>query len=178
MPTGVAVSSTGQVYVSDGYGNFKVQRFSADEKHLGNWGSQGKGAGQFALVHNVEIDGRDLVYVCDRENGRIQVFDGDGKYVREWGGMQLPENIDIDGEVGYICEEEAGDDPAVVSVFSLDGKLLSRWTNKEPEGKGTMNTAHGIAVDSHGDLYLADNPGAYENQGKGPAARVVKFILQ
>jgi len=178
MPTGVAVSSTGQIYISDGYGNFKIQRFSRDGKHLGNWGSHGKGPGEFALVHNVNVDNDDLVYVCDRENGRIQIFDGNGKYISEWGGMKLPENIDIDGNIAYVCEEESSSDPAVVSVFRLDGTLLSRWTNREPEGIGTMTTAHGIAVDSRGDLYVADNPGAYQKEGKGPPARVVKFIRQ
>lgn len=180
MSTGVATSSSGEVYVSDGYGNFKVQRFSRDGKHLGNWGSPGKGPGEFALVHNINLDENDLVYVCDRENGRIQIFDKDGKYQTEWGGMNLPESIDFDDKAAYVCEETQGDRPNAVYVFSRDGKLVSRWSTNDPEGRGTMTVAHGIAVDSRGDLYLADNPSWYKSPNKdreGPA-RVVKFIRQ
>jgi len=180
MPTGVAVSSTGHIFVSDGYGNFKVQKFSPEGKHLGNWGRQGKGPGEFALVHNIDIDKNDLVYVCDRENGRIEIFDGDGTYLREWGGMKLPCSIDIDGDVAYICEQAYGDDPARVHVLSLSGDVVSSWSTLEEEAKGSLGVAHGIAVDSRGDIYVADNPNAYQSERKGQewTARVVKFIRQ
>jgi DNA-binding beta-propeller fold protein YncE len=179
MPTGVAVSSTGGVYVSDGYGNLKVQMFSPDGKHLGNWGSGGKGPGEFALPHSINIDENDLVYVCDRENGRVQIFDKDGKYLKQWGGMNLPESIDFDDKAAYICEETQREKPNAVFVFSRDGKLVSQWSTNDSDGRGTMTCAHGIAVDSRGDLYLADNPSWYKstNPGDGPA-RVVKFIRQ
>ncbi|MDA4122699.1 MAG: 6-bladed beta-propeller, partial [Thaumarchaeota archaeon] len=128
MPTGMAVSSTGEVFVSDGYGNHKIQKFSPNGKHLGSWGTLGKGPGEFALPHCVNVDERDQVYVCDRENGRIQIFDKDGKYITEWGGMNLPESIDFDSKAAYVCEQSWGDKPDKVFVFSRDGKVVSSWS--------------------------------------------------
>ena len=74
MPTGIAFASTGELFVSDGYGNRRVHCFSSDGELKHSWGEPGDGPGQFALVHFITADTDDRLYVCDRENHRIQIF--------------------------------------------------------------------------------------------------------
>ena len=77
-PTGIALSSSGDIYISDGYGNARVHRFSSDGKLISSWGEPGTGQSQFRLPHNIWIDSQDRVWVSDRENSRIQIFDAGG----------------------------------------------------------------------------------------------------
>ena len=80
-PTHVAVCPrTGNLYLSDGYGNSRVHKYAPDGKHLLSWGEPGTDPGQFNLPHNVTTDRNGLVYVADRENHRVQIFDGEGRY--------------------------------------------------------------------------------------------------
>jgi DNA-binding beta-propeller fold protein YncE len=164
MPTGVAVSPSGFIYVADGYGNYKVHKYSPEGVHLGSWGSPGTGPGQFALVHYLDVDDQNNVYVCDRENGRIQVFDENGKYLSEWRGLNEPSKILVRGNTAYVVEQGVPLRSGRVSIFSLDGKLLSRWANDEEGGKGTLEPfPHGISVDSRGDVYVAElDPSLYD----------------
>lgn len=85
-PTDVAVHPrTGDVYVSDGYGNSRVAVFAYETgKFLREWGAPGSGAGQFRVPHSIVIDRRGDVFVADRENSRVQVFDAAGKYKAQW----------------------------------------------------------------------------------------------
>ena len=83
LPTDLAIAPDGCLFVSDGYGNAKVHKFSPDGVLLKSWGEPGTGPGQFDLVHDVWVDSEYLVYVCDRSNNRIQIFDGEGIYLRE-----------------------------------------------------------------------------------------------
>ena len=104
-PTNVAVAPSGELYVSDGYGNARVHRFSAAGELLGSWGEPGNGPGQFNLSHGVAVapDGR--VFVADRENDRIQIFTPEGAYLTEWRQVQRPTNVAFgaDGRV-YVSE--------------------------------------------------------------------------
>lgn len=83
-PTDVAVASDGSIYVSDGYRNSRVVKFSAAGKYLYAWGVKGSGPGQFDLPHGLDLDGEGNVYVADRENSRIQIFSPSGRFIREW----------------------------------------------------------------------------------------------
>src|SRR5436190_651563 len=85
--SGVAIDSHGDAFVSDGYGNSRVVKFDKDGKYLLAWGKKGKGEGEFNLPHAVRIDSKGLLYVADRENDRIQVFDQQGKFQRQFGGF-------------------------------------------------------------------------------------------
>jgi DNA-binding beta-propeller fold protein YncE len=164
MPTGVAVSRSGSVFVSDGYGNYMVQKFSPNGDHLRSWGGPGTGPGKFALVHYLDVDDQGRVYVCDRENGRIQVFDEDGAYLSEWTGLYMPAKVCIKKDLAYVIEQGETPTTGRVSVFSLDGMLLSRWADNEGPGTGHPGIAHGLAVDSRGDLYVAElNPNMYSS---------------
>ena len=88
--THTALSPKGEIYVSDGYGNACVHKYSPDGKLLKTWGEPGTDPGQFNIVHNIATDADGWVYVADRENHRVQVFDGNGKYETQWNFLHRP----------------------------------------------------------------------------------------
>ena len=150
-PTGIAIGSSGKIYVSDGYGNRRIHRFSADGELEMNWGVPGDGPGEFALVHNVGVDENGRVYGCDRENNRIQIFDGDGNFITEWTDMSAPGDIHFRDGLAYVAEQ--GNNRAV-SIWTLDGDLVTRW-HGDDEAK-ILGAAHGIWTDSEGSIYVAE----------------------
>ncbi len=165
-PTHVAVSRvTGDLYVSDGYGNCRIHKFSAEGRHLLSWGEPGVDAGQFIRPHNVVVDPDDRVYIADRENHRIQVFDADGKFISMWNNIHRPDGICLDDEGHFYIGELNGmpgvdDCPGLghrVSIYNLEGKRLTRFGDpEEGEGLGQFIAPHGVAVDSRGSLYVGD----------------------
>ncbi len=94
-PTDIAFAPTGEVYISDGYGNARVVKFTKAGKYITAWGKHGTGPGEFDTVHSVAVDSKGTVYVADRENNRIQIFDPNGKYLREWDNLGATQNIFI-----------------------------------------------------------------------------------
>ena len=84
LPTDVAIGPDGSIYVSDGYGNARVVKFTSEGDYLLEWGKRGTGAGEFGLPHNLVVDAKGRVYVTDRDNERIQVFDSQGKFLDQW----------------------------------------------------------------------------------------------
>ena len=89
-PTNLAVAPNGDLFVSDGYGNARVHRFSATGKLLASWGEPGTGPGQFMLPHGIAVGATGNVLVCDRESDRIQIFTPEGRFVREITEVQRP----------------------------------------------------------------------------------------
>src|ERR1700731_4400485 len=85
-----ALSPNGEIYVSDGYGNARVHKYTPDGKLIKSWGEPGSDPGQFNIVHNISTDADGWVYVADRENHRVQVFDGNGKYEAQWNNLHRP----------------------------------------------------------------------------------------
>jgi DNA-binding beta-propeller fold protein YncE len=104
-PTNIALSSTGDIFISDGYGNARVHRFSPDGELILSWGEPGEKPGQFNLPHDIAISNDGRVYVADRENSRIQVFDQNGNFITQWANFNRPcgLHIDKDGHV-YVAE--------------------------------------------------------------------------
>ncbi len=134
--TEMAPSPTGDIYVSDGYRNARVHRFSSEGRLIQSWGQPGKTeAGHFHLVHSLLIDPQGKVYVCDRANRRVQIFSPDGEFITMWTGMGGPDNIvrDKDG-IFYIAEQadESGD--SHVSILDGDGNVLERWPIRHAHG--------------------------------------------
>lgn len=160
-PTDIAWVPDGSFYVSDGYVNARVVKFDKDGKFLTSWGTRGTGPGQFNLVHCVSVDGQGRVYVADRDNRRIQVFDANGKFLEMWTGIRRPSHLYMtqdqfiwmsDGEIGRMVK------------YDLNGKLITYW-GTQGAFPGAFNNNHSFSVDPEGNLYVAD----YQNY------RVQKF---
>ncbi len=165
-PTHAAVSpNTGDIFITDGYGNSRVHKYTADGEHVLSWGEPGIDAGQFIRPHNVAVDSDDLVYVADREAHRVQVFDSDGNFVTMWNNIHRPDGMTLgpDGNI-YVGELNGmggvDDAPGLghrVSILSRNGELLARFGDpEEGEEPGKFIAPHGIAVDSRGDIYVGE----------------------
>jgi streptogramin lyase len=164
--THTALSPEGDIYVSDGYGNAHVHKYAPDGRHLFSWGGPGTEPGQFNLPHNICCDPDGWVYVADRESHRIQIFDGQGRYHTQWNNLHRPCSIFLGKgrcPCCYVGELGPGLDVNLkapnlgprISVLSNEGKLLSRFGSLGG-GPGEFWSPHGLAVDSHGDLYVGE----------------------
>ena len=145
LPTDVAFAPNGDIYVSDGYANERVVKFSPAGKYLLEWGKRGKGPGEFFLPHNVAVDATGRVYVTDRENQRIQVFDANGKFLHQWTGV---------GGISALFMTKDQHLWAGGMLFDLDGKILGKLP-------GTTG-GHGMTVSESGDVYVAQLTGVVE----------------
>jgi DNA-binding beta-propeller fold protein YncE len=151
-PTDVAISPAGDLYISDGYGNARVHRFTADGELQMSWGVPGKTApGEFHVPHGVWVHTDGRVLVADRENNRVQIFSPQGEFLTQWTDLARPCDIYIDADEAVYVPELDG----LITILSLDGKILARWTS--PTGTGDGDGGHAVWVDSHGDIYLNQN---------------------
>ncbi len=150
-PTDVAVTPGGDFYVTDGYGNSRVMKFSRDGKLLTQWGSKGSRDGEFHLPHAVCLDAKGLVYVGDRENNRVQVFDPDGRFLETWTESGAPYGLFRLGDRPYV----AGGRANWVRVLGPDGKPVGRWGGKGID-PGQFLLPHVLCVDSRGSVYVAE----------------------
>src|SRR5262249_53593432 len=148
----VAFAPSGDVYISDSYGNSRVVRFSHDGKFLGAWGRKGAGPGEFNLPHSVAVDARGRVYVADRENARIQVFTGEGKFLAQWANGVHPYGISLTPEEKLVVSDGLTN---LLRLYDLDGKELARWGGPGKEA-GQMDLAHLLCVDDQGAVYVAE----------------------
>ncbi len=169
-PTNLAVGPKGDLYVSDGYGNCRVHQFAPNGELRRSWGVPGSGPGQFYLPHGIATAADGRVFVCDRENDRIQIFSPDGEYLTEWTDTQRPTHLVFDAQGrAYVSElwwHKGNSSPrrgqikeplyGRVSVFDREGRLLTRWGSPEATASGSFAAPHGIAVDSRGDVYVAE----------------------
>ena len=166
-PTHAAVSKrTGHIYITDGYGNFRVHKYTGDGRLVKSWGQAGIAPGQFMRPHNITVDDDDRVIVADREAHRVQVFDTEGNVLDVWNNIFLPNGMTIgpDGNI-YIGELPGmlNEDPTPpnmghnISIISPKGELLARIGHPdEGEEPGKFIAPHGIGVDSHGDIYVGE----------------------
>lgn len=153
-PTDVAIGPTGNVFVTQGHGRGepKVLKFDPRGRLLTSWGGRGTLPWQFAVAHSIAIGADGLVYVADRENRRIEVFDLHGEFVKGWvyKGMACSLFLD-DGRFLYMT---SGFDGQIVKL-DLDGRVLG-VTGRPGEGPNEYGEAHDIAVDGAGDVFVAD----------------------
>lgn len=147
MPTGVAFGSDGDLFISDGYGNRRVHRFAPDGTRRHSFGEPGNGPGQFAIVHYIEIDAKDRLYVVDRENDRIQLFDTEGTHLADWTGFDQPSDLAF-GKKTIVVGGRDG-----LSIWSLDRKLAIRWDRHTPHTDAF--NIHGVWLDAEENIYLA-----------------------
>jgi outer membrane protein assembly factor BamB len=167
--THTALSPDNHIYVSDGYGNARIHKYSPDGKLVLSWGEPGSDPGQFNLPHNISCDADGWVYVADRENHRIQVFNGDGKFETQWHNLHRPSGMYMSGgkcpicyvgEIGPYYKFNRGT-PNLgprLSILSNKGELLARIsaTPSAGTGPGQFLSPHGLVADSRGDLYIGE----------------------
>jgi hypothetical protein len=170
--------NSGEIFVSDGYLNAKVHKYTPDGRLLYSWGEPGNEPGQFNLPHNICTDRDGYVYVADRHNNRVQVFTPNGKLEHVWTGMAMPCGMCVDTrapeQLCYIGELSsawwtsigppafwaAWNRPGMgprLSIYTLDGRLQARlFDNGQGEGVDQMIAPHGIAVSAEGDIYIGE----------------------
>jgi len=164
-----ALSPTQDIYVSDGYGNARIHKYSHKGKLLFSWGGSGTDPGKFNIAHNVCCDADGWVYVADRENHRIQIFDENGRYESQWNNMHRPCGLCMQaggtprfyiGELGPGKEFSNRNWPNLgprVSIHTNTGELLARLGDCESVGRPSRFVSpHGIAVDSKGSIYVGE----------------------
>jgi len=173
LPTGVALSSTGDILISDGYGNARVHRFTPKGELILSWGEPGAEPGQFRLPHNIWVDKKDRVWIADRENHRVQIFDIEGNFLDQWTDLLRPTHVYMDKDENvYISELSRR-----ISIFSIHGQLLARWGNESHSMEDPIFVGpHVICVDSRGDLYIGEVAQTFGKVDRG-ARTIQKFEL-
>jgi DNA-binding beta-propeller fold protein YncE len=187
-PTDVAFGPGGELYISDGYSNARVHKFSADGDLLSSWGSPGGQPGEFNLPHGALIEG-DTLYVADRENNRIQAFSLKGEFISQWTDFAGPTGISL-GADGTLMFCEFGYDPAVPTKYSVPAhgkRILPRVTMRAPDGEilgkiegedkcapGNFFAPHSMCVDGSGDIYVGEVP--ITRRAPGECHTLQKFV--
>ncbi len=176
-PTDMAISPTGDVFVSDGYGNNRVVHFDPTGRFVRAWGSLGTGPEQFSLPHAIAMDSAGRLYVADRNNVRVQVYSQQGKLLDSWSNVIVPWGFWVsDKDDIWVCGgspmpwvEDAKYPGAPLNCppkdqllirFDTNGRARQLWTipkgddgNEQP---GDVNWIHALALDSHGNIYVGD----------------------
>jgi DNA-binding beta-propeller fold protein YncE len=157
QPNDIAIAANGDVFVAQGHtpgdrGDARVLKFDRTGKFLTSWGGKGTAPGQFQVAHGISIDAKGLLWVSDRENQRIQVFDANGTFVREMKYAGLPCGVAIGPDAIFMVNGFA----AQVVQLDLNGKVLAAM-GKPGKGPGEFGEAHFIAVSPKGELFVADS---------------------
>ena len=161
LPTDVAVLPDGSFYVSDGYGNARVVKFSATGEYQFEWGRKGADPGQFDLPHAIDVDDAGRVYVADRSNARVQVFDPSGKFLAQWRSTEIgrPYSIAISGARAIIVDggdqPQQGPDRSGAAEVDLGGRILARF-GRFGNQDGQFRLAHDVAVAGDGSIFVVD----------------------
>jgi peptidylamidoglycolate lyase len=162
-PTDVAISKDGSFYVSDGYGNSRIVKFSKNGKYLFEWGKKGNEQGEFDIPHGIDLDVNGNLYVADRENNRIQVFDSAGKYLKQFSnksfGRIFSVTIDKNAKKVFSIDDHTflkikhrGSD-----IFTLDtGGIVKTRFGRSGSYNGKVSWYHDIAVDNQQSIYVGD----------------------
>jgi hypothetical protein len=174
-PTDVAVAPGGDVFVTDGYGNNRIVHFDERGHFIGTWGSLGSDPGQFSLPHSIALDSRGRLFVADRNNARVQVFDQSGRFLDEWRDLLVPWHIVVtESDEIYVCGSApmrwprlpipglvVGIPPKdqLIMVFTPDGRVTRLCTFPKGQRPGELDWVHALAVDRQGNLYLGDIQG-------------------
>jgi sugar lactone lactonase YvrE len=167
QPSDVVVGSNGDIFVADGHGgdtNARIVKFTKDGKFVKSWGTRGAGPGELDTPHAIAIDSRGRVFVADRNNNRIQIFDQEGKYLEEWRQFSRPSGIYIDkNDVIYVADSESnqkrhpGGKRGIYVGNARDGKVTAFIPDPEPNpDKSATSGAEGVAADAQGNIYGAE----------------------
>jgi streptogramin lyase len=153
-PNDVAFDSDGNIYISQGHGRGdpRILKFDRNANFVKMWGGPGTLPGDFAVPHSIVIDENDLIYVGDRENRRIEVFDTDGRFVKGWLYYGMACSLELHGDFIYMT---TGFDGQIVKLDKADGTVLG-VTGRPGDGLGEFGEAHFLAVGDNDEIYVAD----------------------
>jgi len=146
-PAAAAVADDGTIFVADGYGNSRVHVFAPDRRHLSSWGTPGRGPSQFRVPHGIAVDADRRVYVTDRENDRVQVFDASGGLLSVWEDFKGPTDVCIDRQQRVIVTDHV----PRVTVLDASGRVLATMR--------AYHDTHGVCCDAQGNIYVASTSG-------------------
>jgi DNA-binding beta-propeller fold protein YncE len=159
QPSGIAIAANGDIFVADGHGgqsNDRVVKYSKDGKFVKAWGKHGKGQGEFDTPHGIAVDSNGRVYVADRANNRIQVFNNDGNFVAEWKQFGRPSEVVVDKHgMIYVADSQSteqnnkGFKQGVRIGNVSDGKV----TAFIPAPSADIGNPEGLTVDDQGNVY-------------------------
>jgi peptidylamidoglycolate lyase len=154
MPTDVAFLADGSFVVTDGYGNARVVKFTADGRPAASWGRRGTGRVEFQTPHGVAVDDRDRIYVADRENDRVQVLTADGEFVAEWTDVDRPLSVRFAaGSLWVLSNLDAA--AGIVRRLSPDGAEIESFHTRPDGAGGDFEWPHGLAVSPDGaEVYV------------------------
>jgi sugar lactone lactonase YvrE len=178
MPTDLVVTPAGDIFVTDGYGNNRVVHYDPSGQFVKTWGQLGSKAGQFSLPHSIAVDSVGRLYVADRNNARVQVFDQSGRYLDEWRDLIVPWQVVVTprDEV-YVCGSTPMRWPGALALipgmvvgvppkdqilmrFDTTGRARGLWAfPMGTDRAGSLAWVHGLGVDSRGNVYLGDVQG-------------------
>ena len=143
----VAVAKNGDVFIADGEGaNTRIVKFSKDGTFIKWWGGKGTDPGQFNVPHSIAIDSKDRIYVADRSNNRIQIFDSTGKFLDQWTNFGTPWGLFIKGDLIYVVDGTANNCLLIANI--KDGKVLDRIDG--------LSNPTAVTVDSTGAIYIGE----------------------
>lgn len=152
-PTNVNFSADGSFFVTDGYGNSRVVHYTKDGDYIQQWGSKGTGDDQFNIVHDIAIDATGKLYIADRENDRIQIFDQKGTFLGKWPNLGAAWGlVYVPRENVFFLSDGVNDQ---IIKLDHDGKVLG-VLGSHGKGPGKLHYPHSLAVDSTGALYVAE----------------------
>ncbi|MBV9747065.1 MAG: hypothetical protein JO099_25155 [Acidobacteriia bacterium] len=158
-PNDVAIGANGDIFVVQGHtpgrGDPRVLKFDKNGNFLKTWGGKGTEPGQFEVAHGIAMDAKGMLWVTDRENQRVQIFDQDGKFVREMKYAGLPCGLTIGSDAIYMVNGFAGQ----LLKLDMNGNVLAA-TGKPGKGLGEFGEAHFVAVSPKGEIYVADTVNA------------------
>ena len=150
--TDIAFAPNGRIFIADGYRNARILEYTNQGKRIREWGAAGTGPGQFRLPHSIQIDNSGTIYVADRENGRIQRFNLEGKYLGEWSQYGKTFGLTLDGDAIWLSSIPRGPNSVPGWLIKLDRKSGNALGYVESEGN------HGMSVLPNGELLSAPGP--------------------
>ncbi|SHH80008.1 peptidyl-alpha-hydroxyglycine alpha-amidating lyase family protein [Winogradskyella jejuensis] len=163
LPTDIAITPDGSFYVSDGYGNSRVVKFSKDGDYLFEWGKLGNEKGEFRIPHGIDLDNEGNVYVADRENNRIQKFDSKGNFIKLWQNQVTDQlySVTIDNHnnhlfgIDYFIVDNNVVKGSDIFRFDLDANLQVQF-GRSGHYEGSTTRYHDIQIDNEGSIYVGD----------------------
>lgn len=172
-PTGIAFLPNGDFFVSDGYKNTRVVKFSKDGRYAMEFGKPGKGPGEFNTVHSIAIDAKGRIYIADRGNSRIQVFDMNGRFLDEWPDIRFPLFIAVSKDQHLWVSDGSNNK---ILKYSLDGQLLYSW-GTFGNRPGDIWGVHNFTVDAEGSFYTAEVFGGRAQKFRPRQGADPKFLV-